>query len=180
MPPMCLICISECRMKVIKGLHQISSFSSSRSDSSCVQPDRPGPTSAQSLPPCLPQRLSGAWDTSALQGAVSFRPVDVLSRSTLRLPKQIFPTQGCGFRRPDAVWHHSVGRKKYKFFLEQPSSLTGAGRSGLAENFHRCDTFVHVCSKKLLGLFFFFFKCFFLLIVLFCVGGGVQRYFLPM
>eukprot|EP00066_Takifugu_rubripes_P024103 XP_011613369.1 PREDICTED: axonemal dynein light chain domain-containing protein 1 [Takifugu rubripes] len=31
-------------------------------------------------------------------------------------------------RRPDAVWHHSLGRKKYKFFLEQPTSLTGAGR----------------------------------------------------
>ncbi|XP_029684146.1 axonemal dynein light chain domain-containing protein 1 isoform X2 [Takifugu rubripes] len=36
--------------------------------------------------------------------------------------------KGCGLRRPDAVWHHSLGRKKYKFFLEQPTSLTGAGR----------------------------------------------------
>uniref|UniRef100_A0A3Q3K7I5 Uncharacterized protein n=1 Tax=Monopterus albus TaxID=43700 RepID=A0A3Q3K7I5_MONAL len=32
-------------------------------------------------------------------------------------------------RRPDAVWHHPLGRKKYKYFLEQPTSLTGAGRS---------------------------------------------------
>uniref|UniRef100_H3CXT6 Axonemal dynein light chain domain containing 1 n=1 Tax=Tetraodon nigroviridis TaxID=99883 RepID=H3CXT6_TETNG len=31
-------------------------------------------------------------------------------------------------RRPDAVWHHSLGRKKYKFFLEQPACLSGAGR----------------------------------------------------
>ncbi|XP_078802014.1 axonemal dynein light chain domain-containing protein 1 isoform X2 [Oryzias latipes] len=31
-------------------------------------------------------------------------------------------------RRPDAVWHHPLGRNKYKFFLEQPTSLTGAGR----------------------------------------------------
>uniref|UniRef100_A0A8C6SMB3 Axonemal dynein light chain domain containing 1 n=1 Tax=Neogobius melanostomus TaxID=47308 RepID=A0A8C6SMB3_9GOBI len=36
---------------------------------------------------------------------------------------------GCTFRRPDAVWHHPLGRKKYKHFLEQPTSLTGAGRS---------------------------------------------------
>ncbi|XP_029988562.1 axonemal dynein light chain domain-containing protein 1 [Sphaeramia orbicularis] len=36
--------------------------------------------------------------------------------------------KGCGFRRPDAVWHHPLGRKKYKYFLEQPPSLTGAGR----------------------------------------------------
>uniref|UniRef100_A0A3P9CSP0 Axonemal dynein light chain domain containing 1 n=1 Tax=Maylandia zebra TaxID=106582 RepID=A0A3P9CSP0_9CICH len=33
-----------------------------------------------------------------------------------------------GIRRPDAVWHHPLGRKKYKHFLEQPTSLTGAGR----------------------------------------------------
>uniref|UniRef100_A0A667WR44 Axonemal dynein light chain domain containing 1 n=1 Tax=Myripristis murdjan TaxID=586833 RepID=A0A667WR44_9TELE len=31
--------------------------------------------------------------------------------------------------RPDAIWHHPLGRKKYKYFLEQPTSLTGAGRS---------------------------------------------------
>uniref|UniRef100_A0AAQ5X0P1 Axonemal dynein light chain domain containing 1 n=1 Tax=Amphiprion ocellaris TaxID=80972 RepID=A0AAQ5X0P1_AMPOC len=36
--------------------------------------------------------------------------------------------QGCGIRRPDAVWHHPLGRKKYKYFLEQPTTLTGAGR----------------------------------------------------
>ncbi|XP_040040823.2 axonemal dynein light chain domain-containing protein 1 isoform X2 [Gasterosteus aculeatus] len=38
------------------------------------------------------------------------------------------PGKVCGFRRPDAVWHHQLGREKYKFFLEQPTSLTGAGR----------------------------------------------------
>uniref|UniRef100_A0A672G9C9 Axonemal dynein light chain domain containing 1 n=1 Tax=Salarias fasciatus TaxID=181472 RepID=A0A672G9C9_SALFA len=36
--------------------------------------------------------------------------------------------KGCGIRRPDAVWHHPIGRKKYNYFLEQPTSLTGAGR----------------------------------------------------
>ncbi|XP_038571392.1 axonemal dynein light chain domain-containing protein 1 isoform X2 [Micropterus salmoides] len=36
--------------------------------------------------------------------------------------------KGCGIRRPDPVWHHPLGRKKYKYFLEQPTSLTGAGR----------------------------------------------------
>ncbi|XP_054459231.1 axonemal dynein light chain domain-containing protein 1 isoform X2 [Anoplopoma fimbria] len=36
--------------------------------------------------------------------------------------------KGCGIRRPDAVWHHQLGRKKYQFFLEQPTSVTGAGR----------------------------------------------------
>ncbi|XP_039456633.1 axonemal dynein light chain domain-containing protein 1 isoform X3 [Oreochromis aureus] len=36
--------------------------------------------------------------------------------------------ESCGIRRPDAVWHHPLGRKKYKHFLEQPTSLTGAGR----------------------------------------------------
>uniref|UniRef100_A0A8K9XJ24 Axonemal dynein light chain domain containing 1 n=1 Tax=Oncorhynchus mykiss TaxID=8022 RepID=A0A8K9XJ24_ONCMY len=32
-----------------------------------------------------------------------------------------------GIRHTDAVWHHPVGRKKYKYFLDQPTSLTGAG-----------------------------------------------------
>uniref|UniRef100_A0A3B4ZI33 Axonemal dynein light chain domain containing 1 n=1 Tax=Stegastes partitus TaxID=144197 RepID=A0A3B4ZI33_9TELE len=35
---------------------------------------------------------------------------------------------GRGVTRPDPVWHHPLGRKKYKHFLEQPTSLTGAGR----------------------------------------------------
>uniref|UniRef100_A0A3Q2D2J5 Axonemal dynein light chain domain containing 1 n=1 Tax=Cyprinodon variegatus TaxID=28743 RepID=A0A3Q2D2J5_CYPVA len=38
----------------------------------------------------------------------------------------------CGVRRPDAVWHHPFGRNKYKYLLEQPTSLTGAGRSDLS------------------------------------------------
>ncbi|KAL1023170.1 hypothetical protein UPYG_G00037260 [Umbra pygmaea] len=33
-----------------------------------------------------------------------------------------------GMRRTDAIWHHPVGRKKYKYFLDHPMSLTGAGR----------------------------------------------------
>ncbi|KAM3620224.1 uncharacterized protein V6R79_019914 [Siganus canaliculatus] len=36
--------------------------------------------------------------------------------------------KGCEIRRPDAVWHHPHGRNKYKYFLEQPVSVTGAGR----------------------------------------------------
>ncbi|KAK7888602.1 hypothetical protein WMY93_024162 [Mugilogobius chulae] len=36
--------------------------------------------------------------------------------------------KGCTFRRPDPVWHHPLGRKKYQYFLDQPTSLTGAGR----------------------------------------------------
>ncbi|KAM9761820.1 axonemal dynein light chain domain-containing protein 1 [Menidia menidia] len=36
--------------------------------------------------------------------------------------------ESCGIRRPDAVWHHPLGRKKYKYFLEQPMSFTTAGR----------------------------------------------------
>ncbi|TSK53702.1 Axonemal dynein light chain domain-containing protein 1 [Bagarius yarrelli] len=34
----------------------------------------------------------------------------------------------CEIRAPDAVWHHSTGRKKYHYFLDQPTSVTGAGR----------------------------------------------------
>ncbi|XP_062869350.1 LOW QUALITY PROTEIN: axonemal dynein light chain domain-containing protein 1 [Trichomycterus rosablanca] len=33
-----------------------------------------------------------------------------------------------GLRAPDAVWHHYIGRKKYQYFLDQPVSLSGAGR----------------------------------------------------
>nr|XP_014267463.1 axonemal dynein light chain domain-containing protein 1 [Maylandia zebra] len=48
-----------------------------------------------------------------------------------RTPGQSAHDRHCesyGIRRPDAVWHHPLGRKKYKHFLEQPTSLTGAGR----------------------------------------------------
>uniref|UniRef100_A0A8B9K6W1 Axonemal dynein light chain domain containing 1 n=1 Tax=Astyanax mexicanus TaxID=7994 RepID=A0A8B9K6W1_ASTMX len=34
----------------------------------------------------------------------------------------------CGARAPDPVWHYSVARKKYQYLLDQPTSVTGAGR----------------------------------------------------
>ncbi|XP_039984217.1 axonemal dynein light chain domain-containing protein 1 isoform X3 [Xiphias gladius] len=52
----------------------------------------------------------------------------VCNRSTLGHTAHHRHCKGCGIRRPDAVWHHALGRKKYKYFLEQPTSLTGAGR----------------------------------------------------
>uniref|UniRef100_A0A3B4U6A9 Axonemal dynein light chain domain containing 1 n=1 Tax=Seriola dumerili TaxID=41447 RepID=A0A3B4U6A9_SERDU len=52
----------------------------------------------------------------------------VYNRSTLGHTAHHRHCKGCGIRRPDAVWHHPLGRKKYKYFLEQPTSLTGAGR----------------------------------------------------
>ncbi|XP_049444840.1 axonemal dynein light chain domain-containing protein 1 isoform X1 [Epinephelus fuscoguttatus] len=52
----------------------------------------------------------------------------VRNRNTLGHTAHHRHCKDCGIRRPDAVWHHPLGRKKYKFFLEQPTSLTGAGR----------------------------------------------------
>ncbi|KAM4575544.1 axonemal dynein light chain domain-containing protein 1 [Fundulus diaphanus] len=52
----------------------------------------------------------------------------VSSRSTQGHTTHHRNCERCGVRRPDAVWHHPVGRSKYKYFLEQPTSLTGAGR----------------------------------------------------
>ncbi|XP_032382037.1 axonemal dynein light chain domain-containing protein 1 isoform X2 [Etheostoma spectabile] len=52
----------------------------------------------------------------------------VCNRSTLGHTAHHRHCKECGIRRPDAVWHHQLGRSKYKFFLEQPTSLTGAGR----------------------------------------------------
>ncbi|XP_053718808.1 axonemal dynein light chain domain-containing protein 1 isoform X2 [Synchiropus splendidus] len=42
-------------------------------------------------------------------------------------------------RRSDAFWHHPSGREKYKHFLEQPTSLTGAGR----DVSFLCDSVTH-------------------------------------
>ncbi|XP_023668949.2 axonemal dynein light chain domain-containing protein 1 isoform X2 [Paramormyrops kingsleyae] len=33
-----------------------------------------------------------------------------------------------GLHKTDAAWYHAFGRKKYKYFLDQPTSVTGAGR----------------------------------------------------
>ncbi|KAK5599519.1 hypothetical protein CRENBAI_019959 [Crenichthys baileyi] len=52
----------------------------------------------------------------------------VSSRSTQGHTAHHRNCESCGVRRPDAVWHHPLGRSKYKYFLEQPTSLTGAGR----------------------------------------------------
>ncbi|XP_029905519.1 axonemal dynein light chain domain-containing protein 1 [Myripristis murdjan] len=50
-----------------------------------------------------------------------------MCRSSTPGPAHHRHSKGCGIRRPDAIWHHPLGRKKYKYFLEQPTSLTGAG-----------------------------------------------------
>lgn len=39
-----------------------------------------------------------------------------------------FLGQVCSIRAPDAVWHYTAGRKKFQYFLNQPTSVTGAGR----------------------------------------------------
>ncbi|CAK6977588.1 axonemal dynein light chain domain-containing protein 1 isoform X2 [Scomber scombrus] len=52
----------------------------------------------------------------------------VCNRNTLGHTAHHRHCKACGIRRPDAVWQHPLGRKKYKYFLEQPTSLTGAGR----------------------------------------------------
>uniref|UniRef100_A0A3Q3K7E7 Uncharacterized protein n=1 Tax=Monopterus albus TaxID=43700 RepID=A0A3Q3K7E7_MONAL len=54
---------------------------------------------------------------------------------------------GGGIRRPDAVWHHPLGRKKYKYFLEQPTSLTGAGRSA------KPTVYIQQCDNHSLSVF---------------------------
>ncbi|XP_077082450.1 axonemal dynein light chain domain-containing protein 1 isoform X1 [Siphateles boraxobius] len=46
----------------------------------------------------------------------------------LRLSKTPKDFKVCFMNRPDAVWHHPTRRKKYQYFLNQPTSLTGAGR----------------------------------------------------
>ncbi|KAG7513581.1 hypothetical protein JOB18_011935 [Solea senegalensis] len=52
----------------------------------------------------------------------------VCNRNTLGHTAHHRQCKGCGIRRPDAVWHHPLGRKKYRYFLEQPTTLSGAGR----------------------------------------------------
>uniref|UniRef100_A0A3B4ZKJ1 Axonemal dynein light chain domain containing 1 n=1 Tax=Stegastes partitus TaxID=144197 RepID=A0A3B4ZKJ1_9TELE len=54
---------------------------------------------------------------------------------------------GRGVTRPDPVWHHPLGRKKYKHFLEQPTSLTGAGRS-LSQRLQCGKNIVHYYTEK--------------------------------
>ncbi|XP_012990559.3 axonemal dynein light chain domain-containing protein 1 [Esox lucius] len=51
-----------------------------------------------------------------------------------------------GMRRIDAIWHHPVRRKKYKYFLDQPTSLTGAGR----DISFLCDAMVSQRERTLL------------------------------
>lgn len=97
--------------------------------SSCQHPDHPRWTAGQPYLHPLQQKHTGENCTpQALQG--TFKPPFVSKRVIsvwLKFLKWLC-IQGCGIRRPDAVWHHPLGRKKYQYFLEQPTSLTGAGR----------------------------------------------------
>ncbi|KAG1945757.1 axonemal dynein light chain domain-containing protein 1 isoform X2 [Pimephales promelas] len=78
-------------------------------------------------------------DRSSLQVRDDLIPDELLTtlRSTtcpqdrlgpLRLTKTPKDFKVCFIHRPDAVWHHPTRRKKYQYFLNQPTSLTGAGR----------------------------------------------------
>ncbi|XP_065099340.1 axonemal dynein light chain domain-containing protein 1 [Paramisgurnus dabryanus] len=46
----------------------------------------------------------------------------------LKLTKTPKDFEVCLLHRPDALWHHPAGRKKYQYFLNQPTSINGAGR----------------------------------------------------
>ncbi|KAM8889021.1 axonemal dynein light chain domain-containing protein 1 isoform 2-T2 [Synchiropus picturatus] len=50
------------------------------------------------------------------------------SKNAMGQPGHLRLCKASVVRRPDAFWHHPSGREKYKHFLEQPTSLTGAGR----------------------------------------------------
>ncbi|NP_001082846.1 axonemal dynein light chain domain-containing protein 1 [Danio rerio] len=78
-------------------------------------------------------------DKSSLQDCNDLIPDELLATLTstacpqdrlapLRLTKTPKDFKVCLIHRPDAVWHHPVRRKKYQYFLNQPTSLTGAGR----------------------------------------------------
>ncbi|XP_076880721.1 axonemal dynein light chain domain-containing protein 1 [Brachyhypopomus gauderio] len=47
------------------------------------------------------------------------------TRKLTKTPKHL---KVSGIRAPDAVWHHPSGRKKFQYFLDQPTSVAGAGR----------------------------------------------------
>ncbi|XP_051766986.1 axonemal dynein light chain domain-containing protein 1 [Ctenopharyngodon idella] len=78
-------------------------------------------------------------DRSSLQVRDDLIPDELLATLTsttypqdrlgpLRLTKTPKDLKVCLMHRPDAVWHHPARRKKYQYFLNQPTSLTGAGR----------------------------------------------------
>ncbi|XP_067271945.1 axonemal dynein light chain domain-containing protein 1 [Pseudorasbora parva] len=78
-------------------------------------------------------------DGSSLQAHNDFIPDEFLATlmsttcpqdrlGPLRLTKTPKDFKVCLKHRPDAVWHHPVRRKTYQYFLNQPTSLTGAGR----------------------------------------------------
>ncbi|XP_058615457.1 axonemal dynein light chain domain-containing protein 1 isoform X4 [Onychostoma macrolepis] len=78
-------------------------------------------------------------DRSSLQVRDDLIPDELLATLTstacpqdrlgpLRLTKTPKDFKVCLIHRTDAVWHHPARRKKYQYFLNQPTSLTGAGR----------------------------------------------------
>ncbi|KAA0712123.1 Axonemal dynein light chain domain-containing protein 1 [Triplophysa tibetana] len=57
----------------------------------------------------------------------------------LKLSKTPKDFKVCLQHRPDALWHQPAGRKKYKYFLDQPTSISGHGR----DISFLCDAFVY-------------------------------------
>ncbi|KAM9385783.1 axonemal dynein light chain domain-containing protein 1 [Pholidichthys leucotaenia] len=70
----------------------------------------------------------------------------VCDRSTQGRSAHHHHCKGYAVRRPDAVWHHPLGRRKYKHFLEQPMCLNGAG----SDISFLCDAVVTKRKTKLL------------------------------
>ncbi|TRY82878.1 hypothetical protein DNTS_001523 [Danionella cerebrum] len=53
----------------------------------------------------------------------------------IRLTKTPKDLKVCLIHRPDGVWHHPSRRMKYQYFLNHPTSLTGAGRKTVCLSF---------------------------------------------
>ncbi|XP_004706864.1 axonemal dynein light chain domain-containing protein 1 [Echinops telfairi] len=84
---------------------------------SMVAHSKPFPASLQNE--CIPEEVLLSLTSAANAGSC---PEKLLPPKKIRAPK------GAYLRPVDHVWHHPIRRNKFKYLIDHPVSLTGAGR----------------------------------------------------
>uniref|UniRef100_A0A3B5M182 Axonemal dynein light chain domain containing 1 n=1 Tax=Xiphophorus couchianus TaxID=32473 RepID=A0A3B5M182_9TELE len=101
------------------------------------------PVKQTSIPAELLLSLTSTVSKNTQGHTAHHRSCEVLTVDKIAIT-HIF-VQNDGIRRPDGVWHYPLGRTKYKYFLEQPTSLTEAGNIVVKQTFKHYRT-LYVCA----------------------------------
>ncbi|XP_012658038.1 axonemal dynein light chain domain-containing protein 1 [Otolemur garnettii] len=105
------------KLKVSVAKEETRGLPELREKKNMVDRPKPFPTSVQNE--FIPEEVLLSLTSAANAGPC---PENLLPPKKIKTPQNVLP------RSVDPVWHHPIRRNKFKYLIDQPVSITGAGR----------------------------------------------------